>query len=211
MAKIQKMDYFAKKIVHKYILGYILTLWIWLSLIMASQLRNLCTEVKTHQNCDLAKNMAKYAKNGQNYTPLFFIWAHYGTQKVWNDFGNVKFFLSGFTWNHPLTKPPWQFWQNRVSNSRDIPDMDKCCQDKCCLYNCYSDSWILFQMFLEFGQNQVCNIWEVFLGVLLTLLPTGLSFPGCHGGGQNLPPQLKSHLGVLDSNSFIHALKAISN
>ena len=45
----------------------------------------------------------------------------------------------------------------------------------------------------------------------LTLLPTGLSFPGCHGGGQNLPPQLKSHLGVLDSNSFIHALKAISN
>ena len=68
---------------------------------MASQLRNVCTEVKTHQNCDLAKNMAKYAKNGQNYTPLFFIWAHYGTQKVWNDFGNVKFFLSGFTWNHP--------------------------------------------------------------------------------------------------------------
>ena len=98
-----------KKIVHKYILGYILTLWIWLSLIMASQLRNLCTEVKTHQNCDLAKNMAKYAKNGQNYTPLFFIWAHYGTQKVWNDFGNIEFFLSGFTWNHPLTKPPWQF------------------------------------------------------------------------------------------------------
>ena len=46
---------------------------------------------------------------------------------------------------------------------------------------------------------------------ILTLLPTGLSFPGCHGGGQNLPPQLKSHLGVLDSNSFIHALKAISN
>ena len=76
---------------------------------MASQLRNLCTEVKTHQNCDLAKNMAKYAKNGQNYTPLFFIWAHYGTQKVWNDFGNVKFFLSGFTWNHPTagdTKMP---------------------------------------------------------------------------------------------------------
>ena len=104
MAKIQKMHYFAKKIVHKYILGYILTLWIWLSLIMASQLRNLCTGVKTHQNCDLAKNMAKYAKNGQNYTPLFFIWAHYGTQKVWNDFGNVKFFLSGFTWNHPMTR-----------------------------------------------------------------------------------------------------------
>ena len=76
---------------------------------MASQLRNLCTEVKTHQNCDLAKNMAKYAKNGQNYTPLFFIWAHYGTQKVWNDFGNVKFFLSGFTWNHPDV-----IWQNQV-------------------------------------------------------------------------------------------------
>ena len=36
----------------------------------------------------------------------------------------------------------------------------------------------------------------------LALLPTGLSFPVCHGGGRIYPPQLKSHLGVLDSNSF---------
>ena len=30
-------------------------------------------------------------------------------------------------------------------------------------------------------------------------MPTGLSFPVCHGGGQNPPPMLKPHLGVSDS------------
>ena len=36
-----------------------------LSPIIASESRNICTEVTTYQNCDLVKNMAK---NGKNYS-----------------------------------------------------------------------------------------------------------------------------------------------
>ena len=35
-------------------------------------------------------------------------------------------------------------YQNRVSNSWDIPDMDNCCKDKCCVDKCHPDGWNLF-------------------------------------------------------------------
>ena len=53
--KIKKWHYFTKK---------------------ASQSKNICTEVKNYQNCDLIKNMAKNARNDQNYASLFFIWVN---------------------------------------------------------------------------------------------------------------------------------------
>ena len=37
--------------------------------------------------------------------------------------------------------------KKKVSNSGDIADMDKCCQDMCCLYKNHHDSWNLFWMF----------------------------------------------------------------
>ena len=42
---------------------------------------------------------------------------------------------------------PLKFGQNLVTNCWDIPDMDKCRQDKWCLDKCPFDSWNLFQMF----------------------------------------------------------------
>jgi len=41
---------------------------------------------------------------------------------------------------------PLRFGQNRVSNSWDIPDMDKSRQVKCCLNKCHRDSLNLFKM-----------------------------------------------------------------
>ena len=41
---------------------------------------------------------------------------------------------------------PLKFHQNRVSNSWDIPDMDKCRLDKCCLDKCHRDSWDVLRM-----------------------------------------------------------------
>ena len=38
-----------------------------------------------------------------------------------------------------------KFGQNRVSDSWDIPDMDKCHKDKCCLNKCHCDSWNMFK------------------------------------------------------------------
>ena len=32
-----------------------------------------------------------------------------------------------------------KFGKNQVSNTWDIPDMDKCYQDKCCLDKCHAD------------------------------------------------------------------------
>ena len=40
---------------------------------------------------------------------------------------------------------PLKFGQNRVSDSWDIPDMDKSCKDKCCLNKCHFDSWNMFK------------------------------------------------------------------
>ena len=39
-----------------------------------------------------------------------------------------------------------KFGQNWVSNSWNIPDMDKCVQDKCCLDKCHCDSWYKLKM-----------------------------------------------------------------
>ena len=39
---------------------------------------------------------------------------------------------------------PLKFGQNWVSNSWDIPYMDKCCKDKYCLDRCHCDSWNMF-------------------------------------------------------------------
>ena len=41
---------------------------------------------------------------------------------------------------------PLKFSQNQVSNTWDIPYMDKCRQDKCCLDKCPSDRWHLLKM-----------------------------------------------------------------
>ena len=41
---------------------------------------------------------------------------------------------------------PLKFSQNQVSNTLDIPYMDKCRQDKCCLDKCPSDRWHLLKM-----------------------------------------------------------------
>ena len=76
MAKIQKWHFFSKKVAFKYIQVNISSFWMQLSPIIASQSRNICTEVQNYQNCDLVKNMAKNAKNCQNYAPLFFIWVN---------------------------------------------------------------------------------------------------------------------------------------
>ena len=40
-----------------------------------------------------------------------------------------------------------KFGQNQVSNSWDIPDMDKCRQDKSYLDKCRHDSWNPFKIF----------------------------------------------------------------
>ena len=46
-----------------------------------------------------------------------------------------------------INKKNWaeKFGQNWVHDNRDIPDMDKCHQDKCCLDECHCDSW-MFKM-----------------------------------------------------------------
>ena len=39
---------------------------------------------------------------------------------------------------------PLKFHQNQVNKNWDIPDMDRCHLDKCCIYKCHHDSWNLF-------------------------------------------------------------------
>ena len=39
-----------------------------------------------------------------------------------------------------------KFGQKQLSTSWDIPDMDECNMNKCCLYKSYSDTWNLFKM-----------------------------------------------------------------
>ena len=50
---------------------------------------------------------------------------------------------------------PLKFGQNWVSNSWDIPDMDKCCQDNCCEDKCYCDSWNMFK-----SQEPTLKVWS---------------------------------------------------
>ena len=54
---------------------------------------------------------------------------------------------------------PVKFHQNRVSNSWDIPDMDECRKDKCCLHKCHHYSWNLFEMFVIFWFIWITSIW----------------------------------------------------
>ena len=55
-----------------------------------------------------------------------------------------------------------KFGQNRVSNSWDIPDMDKCRLDKCRLDKCHRDSYDgPRNLRLKFGQNQFSNSWDI--------------------------------------------------
>ena len=52
-----------------------------------------------------------------------------------------------------------KFGQDWVSNSWDIPNMDKCRQVKCCLDKCQLDT--LRKLPLKFHQNRVRNSWDI--------------------------------------------------
>ena len=63
------------------------------------------------------------------------------------------------------TNLPLKFGQNGVSNSWDIPHMDKCRKDKCCLTNVKMTVGIcsrcLSNLSLKFGQNRANNSWDI--------------------------------------------------
>ena len=66
-------------------------------------------------------------------------------QTVWSKFDQQMVPEQMFSWQLATVKNVprnlhLQFGQNRVSNSLDILDMDKCCHDKCCLDKCLRDS-----------------------------------------------------------------------
>ena len=58
-----------------------------------------------------------------------------------------------------------KFGQNRVSNSQDIDDMEKCHKDRCFVDKCHFDNYNVFLLIsvkdcfrkLKFGQNWVIN------------------------------------------------------
>ena len=63
---------------------------------------------------------------------------------------------------------PVKFHQYRVSNSWDIPDMDKCHEDKCYMTNGQMSPWQLEYVLkihrnlpLKFHQNRVRNSWVI--------------------------------------------------
>ena len=58
---------------------------------------------------------------------------------------------------------PVKFHQNRVSNSWDIPDMDICREDKCCVDKCHPDTVLKIHrnLPLKFHQNRVSNSWDI--------------------------------------------------
>ena len=50
------------------------------------------------------------------------------------------------------------------------------------------------------------------LNVNFNPIPYGISFPAMlRGGGMKFTPQLKTYLGLIDSNFFIHTNKTMSN
>ena len=69
-----------------------------------------------------------------------------------------------------------KFGQNRVSNSWDIPDMDKCRHDKCCLDKCHCDSWNLFKMVPGTYLKSLVKIRSVTAEILLTLSFCGVGW-----------------------------------
>ena len=76
-----------------------------LSLIIASQSRNIYTEVQNYQNCDLVKNVAK---NGQNYA----IYSSFGLTKRTKKFETIwenQVFSQWFHMESPCWKSGLQF------------------------------------------------------------------------------------------------------
>ena len=110
---------------------------------------------------------AKYLFFSKNLTTKFFLgkksfWQiFFGNNFIfWRNFCWAKFFLTIFFLTKFLQMSLWllvyvqdrprnlplKFGQNWVSNSWDIPNVDKCRQDKCCLDKCHCDSWHLLKM-----------------------------------------------------------------
>ena len=94
---------------------------------------------------------------------------------------------------------PLKFGQNRVSNSWDIINMNKCRQDKCCLYKCYHDSWHLNANaiarrtvrfpHLSFVAQLLpcCSVCAVLLSCAVLLVCAVLCFPHLSFVAQLLP------------------------
>ena len=62
--------------------------------------------------------------------------------------GQMSLWRLAFVNNGPRNLP-LKFGQNQVTNSWDIPDVDKCRQDKCCLDKYRGDSCSLLYMITE--------------------------------------------------------------
>ena len=78
-----------------------------------------------------------------------------------------------------LANLPLKFGQNRVSNSWDIPDMDKCQLDKCWLDKCHRDSWDVLRMVPGTYVYSFVKIGSVTAEILLTLSFCGWWWVGC--------------------------------
>ena len=84
----------------------------------------------------------KFGQNRVAAAEIFLIWTNVvGTNVVWT---NV--IVTVGIWLRWSQKSNLKFGQNGVSSSWDIPDMDKCRCDKCCLDKYYCDSWNLFKI-----------------------------------------------------------------
>ena len=70
-----------------------------------------------------------------------------------------------------------------------------------------TDKWLVFKCIKQiiFEVVEDCD--------QLTLFPTAYPVLLCYGGDVKFPPppQLKTYLGVIDSNFFIHSNKTMSN
>ena len=64
---------------------------------------------------------------------------------------------------------PLKFGQNWVSNSWDIPNIDKCRLDKCCRDKCHRDSWDVLGMVPGTYVWSLVKIESVTAEMLLTL------------------------------------------
>ena len=68
------------------------------------------------------------------------VWKIVWSKKIWveQNYGPIKL--------GPQKTRPKKIVENLFGNNWDIPDMDKCHHEKCCLYKCHHDSWNLFKM-----------------------------------------------------------------
>ena len=88
--------------------------------------------------------------------------------------------------NHPCVKDgprnlTLKFGQNLVSNRWDIPDMDKCYQDKCCLNKCHHNSLNLLTRVPEAYLLSLVKIGSVTTEILQILSSRWWAVGG--GGG----------------------------